>query len=457
MRAGLVGLCLLAGSLSGSCPTVCQAAEWQVGVAQEQITPSEMVWLSGYGGRNKPAEGKVHDLWAKAVVFEDEQKQQFILITCDLGSMYQELRDAVANQAAKEFGIDPDVVLINISHTHCAPEIAKERIVFHRLSDAEEAKLQKYIDSELQPALVRLIGKALEDRQPAVLTFSQSSAEFAKNRRFPMDGGFVNQPYADGVTDHDVPVLQVKTPEGQLRGLFFGYACHNTTLSFYQFCGDYAGFAQEIIQQRHPGIIAGFVMGCGGDQNPYPRHGEEGLKHCRQHGTDLADAVDRALMAEAKVIHGPLKVAREMVTLDLEPLQSVTELDAVAAGPDSYPQRKAAYLVKQLQEHGSIELKQTCPLLAAKFGQELLFVAISGETVVDYSRFAKADFAGPAVWVAGYNDDVFAYLPSQRVLLEGGYEGRSGIVHQLTPTPFLPNVENHVRGGVKRLVEQVSR
>jgi neutral ceramidase len=430
---------------------------WTVGIAREVITPREAVWLSGYGGRTKPAEGKIHDLWAKAFAFGDEEGLKLVLVCCDLGSMDQSLRDAAAAAALREHGVDPQTVLINVSHTHCAPEIAKERPVFHNLSEAEESKLARYITDELQPALVRVIGRAVADRQPARLTFSQSAAEFAFNRRFPTDGGFVNQPYDAGVTDHDVPVLQVHTPDGRLRGVLFGYACHNTTLAFYQYCGDYAGFAQEFVEAAHPGVTAGFVMGCGGDQNPYPRHGDQGLEHCRRHGRSLADAVQLALGATPVTLQPPLRVARETVTLDLEPLPPREQLERDAQEGSSYAQRKARHLLQRLDREGTIELTQTCPLLAAQFGRELLFLAIGGETVVDYSRLSKAEFAGPAVWVAGYNDDVFAYLPSRRVLLEGGYEGRTGIVHQLVPTPFLPSVEDRVRGGLRRLVRQVEQ
>jgi len=433
------------------------AAEWNVGLAKTVITPSEPTWLSGYGSRSKPAEGKVHDLYAKAVAFESSDGTRLVLVTCDLGSVYQGLTDEVARETKKRWGLAKSNLVINVSHTHCAPEVAIERIVFHNLTDAEEAKLQKYIDTELTPKLIELVGAALDDLSPAILTAGSSAAEFASNRRTPTETGFTNSPNPDGVTDHDVPVMQVKSPDGTLRGVLFGYACHNTTLSFYKYCGDYAGFAQYAIEQAHPGAIALFVMGCGGDQNPYPRHGPQGLDHCESHGRALAAAVERAIEGDQTEVHGPLRVAYEDVTLDLEPLPPISQLEQQAAGSrDGYPTRKARYLLDQLKQHGEIPLTQNCPLQAARFGDELLFVFISGETVVDYSRKSKVMFVGPMVWVAGYCNDVFAYLPSYRVLQEGGYEGRTGIVHQLVATPFDTTVEDRVIGGIRRVVENVS-
>ena len=66
---------------------------------------------------------------------------------------------------------------------------------------------------------------------------------------------------------------RIETPEGKLRAVLFGDAVHGTTLTGdnYQLCGDYAGFAQEYVQERHPSVQAMFLMGCAGDANPYPR------------------------------------------------------------------------------------------------------------------------------------------------------------------------------------------
>jgi hypothetical protein len=398
----------------------------------------------------------VHDLYAKAAAFESADGTRLVLVTCDLGSVYKELTDKVARAVQQRFQLLPTNLVINVSHTHCAPEVAAERIVFHDLIPEEEAKLRNYIDHELEPKLVELIGAAIGDMKPARLTLSQSSAAFGVNRRLYRDGSVVNDRNPEGVTDHDVPVMRIVSPEGALRGILFGYACHNTTLAFYEYCGDYAGFAQENVEKSHPETIAMFVMGCGGDQNPYPRHGPEGLDHCRRHGRELADAVEQALSAEQTEVHGGLRVAYEEVTLDLEPLPPVAQLEKEAEGPNGHPRRKARYLLGQLKINGKVELTQTCPIQAARFGRELLFITVSGETVVDYSRKSKVEFAGPMVWVAGYCNDVFAYLPSLRVLQEGGYEGRTGIIHQLVATPFAPTVEDRVMGGIRKAVARVA-
>ncbi|QDU81121.1 Neutral/alkaline non-lysosomal ceramidase [Polystyrenella longa] len=439
--------------------TFLAAAEWQAGLSKAAITPRKPVWLSGYGGRDRPAEGKVHDLFAKAVAFQSPSGTRLVLVTTDLGSMSPEIYNHVLRQAESQWKLGREALVINASHTHCAPEICAERRVFHKLTDQAEADLVDYIDNQLKPTLVKLVGDALADLKPAQLSVSQSAAYFGKSRRFPTtEGEFINQRNDAGITDNTVPVLKITGPKGKLRGVLFGYACHNTTLAFYQFCGDYAGFAQYDIEEQHPGAVAMFVMGCGGDQNPYPRHGPNGLNYCKQHGRELADAVLTSLKGPQLAIKGELQVASTDVTLDLEPLPPLETIRTQAEGGQETPtSRKANYLLKQIETNGQVDLTQNCPLNVARFGDDLLFVFVSGETVLDYARLCQFAFGGQMVWVAGYNNDVFAYLPSQRILLEGGYEGRTGIIHQLTPTPFLPTVEDRVMGGIRQLVEKVSQ
>ena len=46
------------------------------------ITPETSVWLAGYGSK-RPPDGKLHDLWMKALALEDNSGQRAVLITSD--------------------------------------------------------------------------------------------------------------------------------------------------------------------------------------------------------------------------------------------------------------------------------------------------------------------------------------------------------------------------------------
>src|SRR4051812_41955733 len=57
---------------------------WKAGVAVRKITPAEPMWLAGYADRNKPAEGKEHDLYVKALALQDPAGHKTVLLTSDL-------------------------------------------------------------------------------------------------------------------------------------------------------------------------------------------------------------------------------------------------------------------------------------------------------------------------------------------------------------------------------------
>src|SRR6476659_1940386 len=72
--------------------------QWHAGVAKINISPELPIWLSGYGGRNKPAATKHDDLWAKALVIEDAAGHRAVLVTMDLVGVPREVSVNVCKQ-----------------------------------------------------------------------------------------------------------------------------------------------------------------------------------------------------------------------------------------------------------------------------------------------------------------------------------------------------------------------
>ncbi|MHB1079538.1 MAG: neutral/alkaline non-lysosomal ceramidase N-terminal domain-containing protein [Prosthecobacter sp.] len=299
-------------------------ANWKAGTATAKITPQKMLWMAGYAGRKKPAEGKVQDLFAKALALQDEQGNKLVFVTLDLIGVPQLLRQAVAQRAEKEFGLPSANLVMNASHTHSGPSLRTTPLTD---ADKDNPKARDAWDytQKLQNDLVGLIGNALKEMQPARLTWNKARCGFAMNRRrdytLPPDHPNANKaPNPDGPVDHEVPALRIEEPDGALRATLFGYACHNTSLGFYNWCGDYAGFAQEYLQEHRPGFTALFLMGCGADQNPYPRRsdvvpGVTDLELSMQHGRSLSNAVEMALVVNPRPVNGPIRAAYEEIKL----------------------------------------------------------------------------------------------------------------------------------------------
>jgi neutral ceramidase len=308
----------------------------------------------------------------------------------------------------------------------------------------EQRRVSQY-SQQLTDDLVKVIGMAMADRAAAQLYSGRGTAGFAINRRNKISPG--------GPVDHDVPVVKVVRPDGKTAAILFGYACHNTTLVDNNFLinGDYAGFAQAALEEENPGTTCMFLMGCGGDQNPDPRGTVE---LAQKHGRELADAVDAVLKGgKMRPVRAPIRTAYTTVNLPYRSFD-VAEYEKEIVGDDKFLQRRAR-LMLSAYNRGFTPDHLVYPVQAARFGADLCVLVLSGETVVDYSLKAKKLFTGENLYVAGYSGEVMCYIPSLRLLKEGGYEPEESMIYYGFPGPFANSVEDSVTTAIRRVMKKV--
>ncbi len=250
------------------------AADWKAGVAKAVITPEKSVWLAGYGTKRAP-DGKLHDLWMKALALEDDKGYPVVLITSDFQGVPKSMSDRVFALLKQKHQLSRAQVMFTFSHNHCGPRLGDDLVDYYPVDKAQVALVEEYTDQMVERT-VEMVGQALSRLAPATLRMGEGKTTFAVNRRNNREAD-VPDLLAKGIAlqgpvDHSVPVLTVTKPDGTLEAIVFGYACHPTTLSFLTYCGDYPGFAQIELEKSHPGAMAMFVNTCGGDQNPLPRH-----------------------------------------------------------------------------------------------------------------------------------------------------------------------------------------
>jgi len=428
---------------------------WKAGVAKIKITPAKSVWMTGYGARTKPSEGILQELYAKALALEDQKGNRAVLVTSDLLGFSAEVARNISGRVEKQYGLSRDRLMLTSSHTHGGPALHSSlRFLYGPRTTPEQWRDVGDYTRELESKVIEVVGAALQDLQPARLSFGHGKANFAINRRQKTQKGYSIGLNPGGPVDHDVPVLRVDSEQGSLRGVVFGYACHNTTLggNIYQFHGDYAGFAQEWLEREHPSAVAFFVEGCAGDANPNPRGT---VKLARQHGETLGAGVDKAMGSPLKPLRGPLRSAFEVVPLPFATPPSRDDLQAELQNKDIFLQWHAKEMLKILDRDGRLPTEYPYPLQVWQFGRDLTLIAMAGEVVVDYALRLKKELGEDKVWVAGYSNDVFAYIPSRRVLEEGGYEGGGAMIYYVQPGPFAPSVEETIVKKAHELVKRV--
>src|SRR5262245_13923529 len=111
---------------------------WKAGVARAIITPSQSVWLAGYGGRERPPDGKFMDLWIKVLALEDARGHRAIILTSDLLGIPQSIYQNTCAALKTKFDLNPDQILLSASHTHCGPILRGALYDIYPLDDRQK-------------------------------------------------------------------------------------------------------------------------------------------------------------------------------------------------------------------------------------------------------------------------------------------------------------------------------
>ena len=414
--------------------------------------------MAGYGARTRPSEGVLQDLYVKGLALKWGDDSTSVIVTSDLLGFPHEVADAIARECHAKYALPRERLVLNSSHTHSGPVIGNMlKPAYPVFSSRQEEVISRYT-RDLIGNVVAVVGKAIGDLTPAAMFFGQGLAGFGVNRRR------VRLRNLPGPVDQDVPVLRVLDSGGKLKAILFGYACHNTTLGNYQINGDWAGFAQEELEKRVPGAVALFMEGCGADINPLPRYqgGDAALmpysvELARMYGKILAAAVDIALHDPMQPVSGPLNAAFRLVDAPFHNVPTREELMhrlEDKSDRNASRRRHAEYMLAILKRDGKLPDRYPYPVQVWRFGRDLKMIALGGEVVVDYSLRLKAQHGWDDTWVAGYCNDVFAYIPSLRVLKEGGYEGGDAMIGYGQPGPFGSAVEELIVEAVNDLVRE---
>jgi len=390
---------------------------WRAGVARAIITPEEPMWMAGYASRDHVSEGTLVDLWAKVLAIEDTKGKKVVLVTTDLLGIPAKMSDRIRNQIAIRYGLTRSQIILSSSHTHTGPVLMDALFDIYPLDEKQTEAIRNY-SNNLEKKIVGLTGDAIRSMVPAQLSSQNGVTRFQVNRRNNSETTLSNQTSLIGPNDYSVPVLKVTDASGNLLAVVFGYACHATVLSFYQFSGDYPGFAQIELERMHPGVTAMFFQGAGADQNPLPRRT---VPLAQQYGRELAAAVDRILNEETKILEPFISTAYSEVNLTFTTQPTIEELTKMEKEKEGYQKKWAASQLEILRKNGSLITSYPYPVQIWKLGDQSI-MTMGGEPVVQYSIELKKLF-GPDVFVMGYANDVMAYIPSETILKDGGYEG----------------------------------
>ena len=423
-------------------PLIAAGTEYRVGLAEVDITPSYPVRLNGFGFRRAESEGVTQRIWAKALAIDDGSRQPIVIVAVDsLGFPLSMVKD-VGQRLQREHNLARHRFAVTFTHSHTTPKVngASDTIFSTPIPSDHQSRIDRYT-AELTDWIERVATDAIRNLRPSSLAWSIGRVGFAENRR--TEGGLV---------DHDLPMLVVRdTATKKIRGIYVSYACHCVTLSHNRISGDWAGYAQEIIARNHRGATALVSIGCGSDSNPDSGVSGDNVALAAAQGEQIAREVERLLKTELRPLSGPITPRLETIQLPLNEPPTRAQLEEMIqqGGAGGY---NAQFQLAKLARGEKLQSSITYPIQTFSFGRSLAMVFLPGEVCVDYSLRLKRELAADRIWLNAYANDFCAYIPSERLLREGGYGGGAEIVYFALPSTLQPGLEERIIRAVHRLV-----
>jgi len=172
-----------------------------------------------------------------------------------------------------------------------------------------------------------------------------------------------------------------------------------------------------------------------------------------QHGRSLSKAVQEALSGELHQVRPPIRTAYAKVDLDFRPF-NLGSYQKDILSDNRYLQHRAKLMLEAYNKGWDLS-RFHYPIQAVRFNNDLAILALSGEVVVDYSLRMKKMYSNENLFVAGYCNEVMCYIPSRRVLDEGGYEPNESMIYYGLPGPFAGNVEEKIVTAIQHIMKHV--
>ncbi len=438
MKLGILFALLTVGCL----PAFAADVTYEVGVAEVDITPDYPVRLSGFGFRRTESEGLTSRIFAKALAIRDSTRSQgpAVLLTVDNLGIPDDLTREVAGRLEKKAKLNPARLAITATHTHTAPMLKSVCATLYGRPIPPEH--QEHIDRytrELTHKLEEAALAAIAALKPGKLELGIGSAGFAINRRT-----------RGGPVDHDLPLLAVRDADGKLRAIYTSYACHCVTLSHNKISGDWAGYARQLIEKNHPGVMALTSVGCGADSNPSSNPVGDRADIAEGQGKQIADEVERLLKVGLSPVTGALSTRMDAVSLAFDAPPTREQFEQKARSGDEYSRYHARVQLDRLDRGEKLLTELDYQIQTWAFGDQLAMVFLPGEAVVDYSLRLKREFDRSRLWINAYSNAAPCYIPSERILKEGGYEGGGAMIFYDKPTKLAPGLEEKIVGEVHR-------
>jgi len=426
----------------------------KAGYARVNINPALGAAMSGFASRDRArgCEGIHDDLYARALYLAHEG-QSALIMGFDLLFFSREEADRFKGAIGRRLNLAPSQILLNTSHTHTGPKVG---------SWSYDPPSDPLYLQELEYAIVEAACRAHDAAVEATLSAGCGRTTLPMSRRLRLPGGVVGWgPEPQGEVCSAVPICVLREFGGRPISLVFSVSCHPSIMSGYQISAEYPGVAMSVLDERLGATASLFLQGAGGDAKPRvtaevdarpPRFRPGTWEDVRRAGTMVADEVLRSLGAGLAPLRPDLQSRAMEMPWPLEALPDRSAYEAVLADPEAdhtrrlWAEEKIALLARGYRIPASVPIT----VQGMRLGHGLRLVGVEGELVAGLGNLILDSYPQGITFPLGYSNGAQAYLPTDAMLDEEGYEVASYYEYRL-PARFARGMDGALREALRQL------
>lgn len=438
-------------------------------VAKQTMTPDKPVFLAGFGARTHKSEGVLDGLYVKTVLLS--ANRNLLIVAFDALGADRGFVQGIKEALRERFGFAEAEVLLQFSHTHASLHLTGEKPEWRRGNYSlgqddwpTDSSMIDYTEDvayyrDLREKIVEMTEQCFAELRPGRLELATGRSAAAVSRRLMTSSGLQFAPAPEAEIDDSLSVLTLTDDGGRLEAVLFSVGCHPTSMGpdNYRLSSEFVGHACRRLEEAYPQATAVFLQGCAADLKPRHSADEARFKSCTSEemqaaGDELAGEVADVLrQGTFAVLDGPFRA--ELSDLEL----SVGETDepmmqSLLAGEKGEFYRRAALRTVEAERRGVVRTKLPLYVQVWELSPGAAIVALESEIPTGYALRLRRDHPERSLVVLGYSNGVYSYIPTRRILEEGGYEAD----HPFTigfKSRFAWETEERIVGEIRRLLE----
>jgi hypothetical protein len=402
----------------------------KAGFARVKITPPLGTTMMGFGTRDMThgCEGVHDDIYVRAF-FLEHAGEQALIMGFDLCFLGRADADRFKGAIGRKIDISPRQILMNSSHNHVSPSVGTW--YYGKYKSPE-----RFYMNELEQATVRAVCQARQSMREVTMWAGTTRSSLPMNRRRKNENGQIeNRPNPDGLVYDRLPICLFKDKAGKPVCLLFSVSTHASMIGGFEISAEYPGVAMRVLDEHLGTVGSLFLQGVAGDSKPcvigkgVDRWRPGTWELMEKAGNIVAQEVIQLLKKGLVRVEPGLCVASVETQWPLENAPPRSEFEAIVSGtgPEKRNKKNIRYMwaVEQL---GLLDKGYTLPnsvIIKAhglQLGKGLRIFALEGEPVAEFGSLVEKFYGSGTTFPIGYTDGEALYLPTSKMLPEGGYE-----------------------------------